>query len=46
MNRGKTRVVGAPNNGGKKNAFLCGSEAASKISLAGGLSHIPGLGLT
>jgi hypothetical protein len=34
----------APNNAPSKNAFLCGSEAAGKISLAGGLSHIPGLG--
>lgn len=33
----------APPNNEKKNPFLCGSEAAGKISLAGGLSHIPGL---
>jgi hypothetical protein len=32
----------APNNE-HKNPFLCGSEAAGKISLAGGLSHVPGL---
>lgn len=31
---------GAPNNAPKQNPFLCGSEAAGKISLAGGLSHI------
>ena len=37
-------MVFAPNNGPKQNVFQCGSEAASKISLAGGLSHIPGLG--
>ena len=36
-------LVVAPNNGPNKNPFLCGSEAAGKISLAGGLSHIPGL---
>jgi RHS repeat-associated protein len=33
----------APSNEGKQNAFQCGAEAAGKISLAGGLSHIPGL---
>jgi hypothetical protein len=36
--------VVAPNNEGKQNVFQCGAEAAGKISLAGGLSHIPGLG--
>ncbi len=36
-------TVDAPSNE-HKNPFLCGSEAAGKISLAGGLSHIPGLG--
>ncbi len=38
------RLILAPSNAPSKNAFLCGSEAAGKISLAGGLSHIPGLG--
>jgi hypothetical protein len=33
----------APSNG-NKNAFLCGSEAASKISAAAGLHNIPGMG--
>lgn len=34
----------APNNGPSKNPFLCGSEAASNVSAAAALHHIPGMG--
>jgi RHS repeat-associated protein len=37
-------VSGSAPNNGNKNPFLCGSEAAGKISAAAALHNIPGLG--
>ena len=39
MNLYANTQIEAPNNEGKENPFICGSEAAGKVSAAGALQH-------